>query len=997
MARALQLAIGAGCGLLGWPAQAYDVPPNARAAYNFNSNWRVNIGDTPGAEAPAFADSTWKQVATPHAWNGDEAFKKDIRELSTGIAWYRKRFKLPANSVGKKVFLEFEGIRHGGEFFLNGQPIGRSENGVMAFGFDISDKVRPAPQENVLAAKIDNAWNYHEVATGSTYQWADRNFYANYGGINKNVRLHVTDRLHQTLPLYSNLGTTGTYVHAQNIDIAGKTATIVAESQVKNEHPQPRTVNYQVVVEDMAGRVVSTFNGAPTTIAPGATQVLRASSRVGNLNFWSWGYGYLYNVHTILRVGNTPIDAVKTRTGFRKLEFKDGMVRLNNRAIHLKGYAQRTTNEWPGVGIDVPAWLSDFSNRMMVQSGGNLVRWMHVTPSKQDVESCDRVGLMQALPAGDSEGDVTGRRWELRLELMRDATIYNRNNPSVVMYEAGNKGVSEEHMTQIKAIRDQFDPLGGRASGSREMLNSKVAEWGGEMLYINKSARIPFWQTEYSRDEALRKYWDEWSPPFHKSGDGPLYNNQDASIYNRNQDTHAVENVERWYDYWRERPGTGTRVNGGGVNIIFSDSNTHHRGAESYRRSGEVDAMRLPKDGFFAHQVMWDGWVNVERPRAHIIGHWNYAAGVRKPVYVVSGAEKVELFVNGQSKGFGKQSSRFLFTFPDIEWQPGQLRAVGYDGANRRVVEVEKQTAGAPAAIRLTPIVGPQGLQADGADLALVDVEVVDAQGRRCPTALNLVNFSLSGAAQWVGGIAQGPDNYVGAKSLPVENGVNRVMIRAGTQAGRISISASADGLKPATIQLASKAVKEADGLSSALPSDNLPSNLDRGPTPAGDSIIPTRRAVHIASVKAGANADKAALAFDDDETTSWANDDNQNSGWLQFELAQPARISELTMKMGGWRTRSYPVRITVDGKEVFNGSTPRSLGYITIPVTPTVGKNVGIELIGATVNRDAFGNIVELQNQANATTTGGTNTARGNLDIVEIEIYEPLVMAKVN
>ena len=122
-------------------------------------------------------------------------------------------------------------------------------------------------------------------------------------------------------------------------------------------------------------------------------------------------------------------------------------------------------------------------------------------------------------------------------------------------------------------------------------------------------------------DEGLRKYWDEFSPPFHKDGDGPKYRDQDASAYNRNQDSHAIEDVARWYDYWRERPGTGRRVSAGGVNIIFSDSNTHSRGAENYRRSGEVDAMRIPKDGFFAHQVMWDGWVDVERPRTHIIGH----------------------------------------------------------------------------------------------------------------------------------------------------------------------------------------------------------------------------------------------------------------------------------------------------------------------------------------------------------------------------------------
>lgn len=109
---------------------------------------------------------------------------------------------------------------------------------------------------------------------------------------------------------------------------------------------------------------------------------------------------------------------------------------------------------------------------------------MHVAPWRQDVESFDRVGLMQARPAHDSERDVEGRRWEQRLEAMRDAGIHNRDSPRVIFYEAGNKGVSEEHMRQIKAVRDEYDPHGRRASGSREVLDSRVAEYGGEMLYI---------------------------------------------------------------------------------------------------------------------------------------------------------------------------------------------------------------------------------------------------------------------------------------------------------------------------------------------------------------------------------------------------------------------------------------------------------------------------------------------------------------------------------
>lgn len=967
-------------------AFAYEPPANARADYDFNANWRLGVGDVTDAAATNFDDSTWKTVATPHAWNEDSAFKVSIDKLPTGIAWYRKHFQVPQNSAGKKLFLEFEGIRQGGEFYLNGESIGLSENGVMAFGFDITDKVKAG--ENVIAARIDNAWNYREKAIDQGYQWNDKNFYANYGGINKAVKLHVADKLYQTLPLYSNLGTTGVYVYAGDFNIAGKSAQITVESQVKNEYNEAKTFGYQVVIEDRNGNVVKTFDGPQTTIAAGQTQTVKASARVENLNFWSWGYGYLYNVYTILREGNVPVDIVKTRTGFRKLEFGNGVIKLNDRTIQVKGYAQRTTNEWPALGTDVPAWLSDFSNRMMVQSNANLVRWMHVTPSKQDVESCDRVGLMQALPAGDSERDVEGKRWDQRVRLMRDATIYNRNNPSVAMYEGGNTQISEAHMAELKALRDQYDPHGGRASGSREMLDSRVAEWGGEMLYINKSARVPFWATEYSRDEGLRKYWDEWSPPFHREGDGPQYKDAPAPSYNHNQDQHAIENVRRWFDFWRERPGTGTRVNAGGVNIIFSDSNTHHRGESNYRASGEVDAMRLPKEGFFAHQVMWDGWVDVERPRAHILGHWNYAANVQKPVYVVSSAERVELFVNGVSKGFGKQDYRFLFTFPDVQWQAGTIRAVGFDASGQQICEDSHVTAGAPASLRLTPIVSPQGLRADGSDVALFDVEVVDARGRRCPTALNMVNFTLSGPAQWRGGIAQGPDNYILSKSLPVENGVNRVIVRSTPQAGKISLTATSDGLKSASSTVESQSAPVTNGIS--VIDAPLPSFLERGPTPLGDSVVKTRQSLQIVGVKAGANAETAAQSYDDDEETRWTNDNNRTAGWIEYQLAKPALVNEVALKLSGWRNTSYPIRIKVDGKEVWKGNTPQNLGYTTLTFPPTLGSRVAIELTGATVNRDGFGAITELENQANAD-TGADSKAKGNLAIVEAEIYAPV------
>ncbi|MFR7466024.1 MAG: hypothetical protein ACLUVG_16485 [Phocaeicola vulgatus] len=62
------------------------------------------------------------------------------------------------------------------------------------------------------------------------FQWNDRNFNANYGGVPKNVWLHIADKLCQTLPLYGNLQTTGTYIYASDIKVRTREAVVHAES-----------------------------------------------------------------------------------------------------------------------------------------------------------------------------------------------------------------------------------------------------------------------------------------------------------------------------------------------------------------------------------------------------------------------------------------------------------------------------------------------------------------------------------------------------------------------------------------------------------------------------------------------------------------------------------------------------------------------------------------------------------------------------------------------
>jgi beta-galactosidase len=204
-------------------------------------------------------------------------------------------------------------------------------------------------------------------------------------------------------------------------------------------------------------------------------------------------------------------------------------------------------------------------------------------------------------------------------------------------------------------------------------------------------------------------------------------------------------------------------------------------------------------------------------PQVHIIGHWNYAAGTHKTIYVTSNCSNVELFVNGKSLGYGQKSYDYLFTFPDVAFAPGEIKAVAYNNGNPAAT-YSIHTAGAPVALRMTSITGPDGLQADGSDIALIDVEAVDANGQRCPTFNGQVDFTCDGPAIWRGGYDSGVPGSIGQKSLDIESGINRVAIRSTLTPGDISVTATCAGLKPATIVVPSRSFAVTDGYSQTMP-----------------------------------------------------------------------------------------------------------------------------------------------------------------------------------
>jgi beta-galactosidase len=819
--------------------QKFTAPDSPRVTYNFNPDWKFIREDVSGADAVAFDDAAWTNVGLPHTWNDVDTYRKLISHgggdqgFFQGIGWYRKHFKLPATAEGQKIFLEFEGMRQAARFYLNGQPVGLFENGITACGVDITALVKFGGQENVLAVKVDNRTNYKEEATGTEFEWKNTNSNPNFGGLSRNVWLHVVGKVYQTLPLFENLKTTGVYVYGKNYDIPGKTTQVNIESQVRNESGAPAAIALSAAVVDADGVVRATIKGGEKNLASGQTETLTAAGPLTGARFWDVNDPYLYDVYSIVSVNGKAVDVCKIHTGFRKAEYKGGAgtggVYLNDKFVWLTGYAQRAANDWPGLGSAYPDWMHDFNNALLRESNSNYVRWMHISPTRVDVTSCDKYGIVNVCPAGDGEHETFDRQWDQRVEVMRNSIIYFRNNPSILFWEAGNAAINAAHMQEMVDLRKKLDPYGGRVMGCRSLRDPgaiAAAEFFGMMLGRPNSDdmrdKAPLIETEDFRDEGPRAIWDDYSPPTFGFKKGP----QDS--YNWNSETFALAGIRRYFSFVSNRidnPNPANSRNSAYASIYWSDSDADGRQQSSQvlRVSGKVDGVRLPKQIFYATRVMQN-----EKPDIHIIGHWTYPANTKKTINVVaSHCDSVELFLTGQSLGVIKTPQNgYTYSFADVSFAPGSLKAVATkDG--KVVAQHELKTVGEAKSLKLTLHTGPQGLAADGSDVALVDFEVVDAQGNRCPTDEARVDFAVTGPAIWRGGFNAAKLDSTNNLYLNTECGINRVSIRSTRNPGRITVTATREGLQPATISLDSNPVVIKDGLSLKMPQAITPAAGD--------------------------------------------------------------------------------------------------------------------------------------------------------------------------
>ena len=738
---------------------------------------------------------------------------------------------------------------------------------------------------------------------GVGFFWNCNDFNPTLGGLSQPVKIHFKKDVFLTLPLYSNLRTKGVYVYADGFDFAGDSLCLHVEAEARNLRPCAVRARLRVSVLDESGREAAAFcsdeaalashaaawaarpreisvtpgdayqwdektrhyvpvpeEEAPDTeIASVCAQTIAAAAEIKGLRLWSLHDPALYRVRVTLEADGEPVDETVIETGFRKTEYdKNRGLLINGRPVWLRGYAQRAANEWAASGI-VPQWLHDLDAVWIRESNANHIRMMHVAGSPADMRAFDRHGVACTQPAGDKERENFGRQWDQRMELMRNVIIAFRNHPAILFWEAGNNSISPAHMREMRLLKQSLDPCGGRFMGCRT-INTEDAlaesEYVGTMLNRHAgrflSEHGPITETEYSREEAPRRVWDDFSPPdfdyrnkwLGKGGKKQV----GRDFYDLTSEDLARANAQGYAEFFHDRMGGGSEKNlySACAALCWTDSAQHGRQSwsENGRMSGRVDAIRVKKQSFQVFRVMQSAL-----PEIKILGHWNYPPlegenyryplkrfngnyweetgkfGTRdakhKTVYCVGSyaVARVELLINGKSAGVcDAPESTFIFPFPDIDiTQSGYIEAVGFDYAGKPVCRDRIETAGPPACLRLTPRTAPGGWRADGNDLAYVDIEVLDGKGRVCPLCDARIELHLEGNAKLLGGYNSGRfngngrrDNVIHQPFLFAECGMNRALLRAGEAPGEIRFTARMNGVPAAEAALCTVAAEVA-------------------------------------------------------------------------------------------------------------------------------------------------------------------------------------------
>lgn len=766
-------------------------------------------------------DSTsWKPVTIPHDWAiyGPFDRSQDLQKVAVtqngeteetwktgrtgglpyvGKGFYKTTINVP-DTTGRSLALLFDGAMSHAHVYVNGKQVAYWPYGYNSFYADLDGAVRPG--ENQVEVSLENLPESSRWYPGA--------------GLYRNV--HLIDRAKTHIPVW------GTYLTTPYV--SKEYATVKLRTELEGVS-KGEDVTLTTVIRDKDGKTVAsdTHN---YKIYPG--QDLTQNFIVRDPSLWTPETPTLYTAETSVSKDGKVVDSYSTRFGIRSVEVRNGEgFFLNGEKRQFKGVCNHHDLGPLGAAVNKSALRHQLE--MLKDMGADAVRTAHNMPTPELVELCDELGLMMMLEPFDD--------WGFRPKCKNGyGTIFNewaekdmvnmirhyRNNPSVVMWSIGNEvpsqwgpdGISELAFLQDIAHRE--DPTRPVTCGMDQVKAVTANGFAAALDVPGFNYRVHLYEDAYpklpqnvilgsettSTVSSRGKYYfpvEKAHGVMRPGNQSSSYDVEYCSWSNIPDDDLAAADdlpydmgqfVWTGFDYLGEPSPYDT------------DAWPSH---SSY--FGIIDLASIPKDRYYLYRSKW----NEKDHTLHILPHWNWAGreGEVTPVYVYTDSPKAELFINGKSQGMREKKpdsknnmERYRLMWNETVYEPGEVKVVAYNADGSVAGEKTIRTAGKPHHLVLTP--NRKQLNADGEDLVYITVQVADKDGNIVPTDERAVKFSAKGAGKFRA-TANGDPTSLRLFHLPemdLFSGAATAIVQASDKPGSVTFTATAKGVKPATVTI---------------------------------------------------------------------------------------------------------------------------------------------------------------------------------------------------
>ncbi|MGD0816065.1 MAG: beta-galactosidase GalA [Verrucomicrobiota bacterium] len=726
-----------------------------------------------------YNDSVWSEVNLPHDWvvalpfdssaDTGHGFKSEIygSTSATTIAWYRHTFTLPAHAAGQALWLEFDGVYRNCLVWLNGHILGRNVSGYGSFYFDVTQYANPGGT-NVLVVRVDAS-----RFEGWFYEGA---------GIYRHVWLTTENPVH--------VAEWGTYVATTSLE--GSNATITLQTDVTNQ-TGTATVNGSLssTIFDANSNAVATITSAISV--PAGQDLVVTQTLTLTANLWSPQTPYLYNLVSTVSNNNAVADIYNTLFGVRTISI-DAVngVFINGQHVEIQGMCNH--QDMAGVGSALPDRLQYYRVERLKEMGVTGCRTSHNEPTAEFLDACDQLGML-VLDENRRLGTNAEPLGELSRQIRRD-----RNHPSVFMWSLCNEEplqTTEAGASIIQVMQNLVHSL-----DSTRLCTAALNDWEvGFSLVLDVNG----FNYQLGQQDIFHADYPDWPIIGTETSsvvtDRGMYTNDTVNGYVWGYDIENSvvswgETAEAWWSYYDARPWSS-----GG----FSWTGFDYRGEPTpygwpciSSHFGTVDTCGFPKDNFYYYQANW-----TFKPVLHLFPHWNWSTlGQPINIWAFGNCQEVELFTNGVSLGRQSLNVQGHVEWDNVPYAPGTIQAIGYDNGEA-VITNTVSTTGAPAALALWP--DRSTILADGKDVSVVMVAVLDAEGNIVPTASNTVTFAVSTRGSILGVGNGDPSCHQadkGSSQRSVFNGLSEVIVQSTNAPGSITLTATSTGLTSTNITI---------------------------------------------------------------------------------------------------------------------------------------------------------------------------------------------------